>query len=701
MTDDLDTFQRNNEHARALFYDLLERSERAAYDDDFLTQLAAYRAAGGDAAHADIFAAQYLLANDDADAAIVCAERAYAARPVSHAVWQVLARACRARGRYADALVMQGYLSNYLNVPIDLNLPAHVLTQEALDRLSIAMGKAGYAPIAVYRMNYAEDVGLFPSAMPFAFEFLPVSPQLEPPYYVGVYTEQEVLGGGAWRLRTTRGAQGFAEHVGNDLSFDILRARRAPGSAHIAPDAGTSCVLPILGTAENVQELRVHTDTVDDTSWLNEGTPNFFRLDESAELTSAQDFIVGTPIVLGHAAHRRPLVLNILVDALPWEVLGSDFAAHMPQTAAFFRRGITFHQNFSTAEYTYPSLAAIETGMYAQHSGIFNDRIAVPLAEEVVTLSERMKALGYTATNIMGDGTGIYNGVTRGYDRLIVSPYRLPAYEGVERTIRYLDGLSDADHFIFLHVTDVHPWPNRHFSSTVSVQMHLPLVARLEGRAETVPSPYLNPTPLNQANFRQNVRNVDRALGTLFAYLEEHYAPEDYLVNLYSDHGVPIFSAAHCIVDAHMTHTAWMMRGAGVPEGVDVHELTSAVDIYPTLGHLLGFPVDENVDGILPKIFGGVGHEIVYSNSLYPTKPYFLAARTQEHTLYLETQGAVLMDGTVDLSTALPRIYPRAHEMEEGCEVDSAERRHFFYPRVREFLRGIGNNGETFPLPQG
>ena len=35
------------------------------------------------------------------------------------------------------------------------------------------------------------------------------------------------------------------------------------------------------------------------------------------------------------------------------------------------------------------------------------------------------------------------------------------------------------------------------------------------------------------------------------------------------------------------------------------------------------------------------------------------------------------------------------------CEVDSAERRHFFYPCVREFLRGIGNNGETFPLPQG
>ena len=699
MTDNLSVFWHNNARAHDLFQELLARAEEKAYDDDFLARLAAYREAAPDSERADIFAAQYLLANDDADAAIICAERAYRMRPVSFAVWQVLADAYNAVHRYADALVMQGYLSSCLNVPIHLNLPKDVLTRETLDRLSIAMGKAGYAPIAVYRMNYAEDVGLFPSAEPFSFEFLPVDPQIEPPYYVGVHTEQEVLGGGAWRLRGTRGARGFAEHVGGDFNFDIMRARRVYGSAKITLDDGGACVLPILGTAENGQELHVHTDTVDDTSWLNAGTPNFFRLDESAELSSDQDFIVGTPIVIGHAAHRRPLVLNILVDALPWEVLGGNFAAHMPRTAAFFERGVTFCQSFSTAEYTYPSLAAIETGMYAQHSGMFNDHVAVPLAPEIATLSERMKALGYTATNIMGDGTGIYNGVTRGYDRLIVTPYRLPAYEGVERTIRYLDGLSDADHFIFLHVTDVHPWPNRHFSSTVSVQMPLPLVQRMEGRGENMPSPYLSPTGLNQATFWQNVRNVDRALGTLFAYLEEHYAPEDYLVNLYSDHGVPIFSEEHCIVDAHLTHTAWMMRGAGVPEGVVTDELTSTVDIYRALGHLLDFPVDENVDGVLPKLFGGTGRDIAFSNSLYPTKPYFLAARSGAHTFCLETAEPVLMDGTVDLARATYAIYPRAHEREAGYAVDSAELRAFFYPRVRVFLRGIGNNGETFPLP--
>ena len=698
MTDNLSVFWQNNDTAAALFYNLLARTQREAYDDDFLAQLAAYRTAGGDAVHADIFAVHYLLHECDAENAVLCAERAYENRPTNHAVWQLLARGYRMLGRHADALVMQGYLSSYLNVPIALDLPKDALTQETLDRLSVAMGKPGYAPITVYRMTYA-DGALRPAPTPFSFEFLPAEDGITPPYYVGVYTEQEIHGGHAWQLAATRNTAGFAEHVGADFNFDIMRARRAPGSAEITLTEGQECVLPVLGTAEGAQEMRVRTKTLDDTSWLNSATPNFFRLSESTALSSDRDFIVGTPIRLGHAPHRCPLVLNILVDALPWQILGADFAARMPQTARFFEKGLTFHQTFSTAEYTYPSLAAIETGMYAQTSRIFNDRVVAHLAQDRITLSERMKELGYTTVSLMGDGNGIYNGVTRGYDRLIVTPYALPTYEGVERVMRYLDGLSDADHFIFLHTVDLHPWPNSTFASAASVQARLPLADRLEGALENMPSPYLRPTALNQATFWQNVRNVDRALGTLFSYLEENYTPEEYLVNLYSDHGVPIFSTEHWIADAQLTRTAWMMRGAGVPEGGHTDELTSTVDLYPVLGALCNFPVSDEVDGVLPRVFGGAGRDLVFSNSLYPTKPYVLAARSKEHTLCLETQGTVGMDGTVDLAHANVAIYPRAHENEAGYAVDSPELRAFFYPRVREFLRGIGNNGEIFPLP--
>ena len=699
MSDDFSIFWRNNEQASALFYDLLARGEQDAYDDAFLAQLAAYREAGGDAAHADIFAAQYLLANGDAVSAAVCGERSYHRRPLAPITWQTLAAAYKAQGHYVDALIMQGYLSSCFNVPIDLNLPREVLTQDVLDRLSVAMGKPSYAPIALFRMTYDKNRGLSSSATAFVGEFLPVSP-MYPPYYVGVYTEQELHGGKAWMIAATHNLDRFAEHVSGDFLFDLMRGSRARGSAHIDLSPQQEVVLPLLGTSESTQEIRIRADHADGTALLSTATPNFFRLSETTDFSSPHDFIVGTPIAIGHAPHRRRLVLNLLVDALPWEIMGTDFAAHMPYTARFFAKGLTFRQQFSTAEFTYPSLAAIETGMYAQHSGVFNDRITMTLPSEFVTLSERMRSLGYATTNLRGDGNGVYNGVTRGYDRLIVTPYRLPAHEGAEQVIRYLEGLPDADHFIFLHATDLHPWPNKNFSIPSAAQAQLSLADRIDTSAEGKPSPYLSPSALNQAGFWQSVHSVDRALGVLFAYLEEHYTPDEYLVNLYSDHGVSIFDEIPHIVSAALTHTAWMMRGAGVPEGITADEMTSTVDIYPTLAHLLGFPVDATVDGVLPRIFGGPGREIACSNSLFPTKPYFLAARSATHTLFLETEEPVNMDGTVDLSKAAVTIYPRSHEKEKGYEIDDSALRSFFYPRVREFLTGIADNGEVFPPPK-
>ena len=694
MTDDFSVFWQNNDTAAALFYELITRAQRGAYDDDFLTQLAAYRTAGGDAAHADIFAAQYLLACGDTENAIVCGERAYARRPVSLAVWAILARAYTALCRHTDALVMEGYTAKLTDRPLQTDCPSALLTEEVLARLSVAMGKPSYAPMALSRMTYEAETGFTAREGVFAGEFLPVPPH----YYVATYTEQEQQGNKAWLLGAIADTDGFAFNVGGEFVYDLIRGARAPGRAEITLTEGQEIILPVLG-ATGLQQLHIKTDSIEKDTPLSPATPNFFRLTESAQLSSTHNFIVGTPITVGHSPTRRPLVLNFLADALPWEILRDHFAEWMPETARFFARGTIFDEHFSVAEYTYPSLPTIETGMYPHHSGIFNDKISAPLREEYVTLSERMRGLGYATANLMGDGIGVYNGTTRGYDRILVAGYRLLAYEGVERVIRHLEGMRDVDHFLFLHTSDVHPWPYPLFQVTASVQARLPLVERLSGAEGSEPSPYLRSTPLSIAACQQGIRNLDRALGTLFSYLEQNYAPEEYLVNLYSDHGVPVFSKGHFIVSPAMTHSTWMMRGLGVPEGVVTDELTSAVDIYPTLAHLCGFPMGGHVDGVLPQIFGGSGRAITYSNSLYPGRAYCLRARTRTHAFHMETEDIVLPDGTVNLARAETAIYPRTHEGEAGYAVDSPELRAFFYPRVREFLRGIGNNGEIFPLP--
>ena len=196
----------------------------------------------------------------------------------------------------------------------------------------------------------------------------------------------------------------------------------------------------------------------------------------------------------------------------------------------------------------------------------------------------------------------------------------------------------------------------------------------------------------------ERMRQADHNIGILLTYLEENFGADEYLVNLYSDHGVSIFCAGTPdVTSEYSTSATWMMRGAGVPAAGIVHDLTSSVDIYPTLGKLCGFPVADDIDGRLPAVFGGTARDAVYSSSQYPGQTYKLAVRTHEHTLRLETREVVDEDGTVDFADARVNIYPRAHELEEGYELDSAELRAFFYPRARDFVREIANNSEFWP----
>ena len=707
MQDDCTIFWRNNERAYALFQDLLRRSERGDYDDDFLVQLVAYREESLDSERADIFAAKYLLHHGDAETAALCGERSYAQRPVSPAVWDVLTRSYKELHRYVDALVLEGYMCQLFNVPIRIHdYPGEAITKEALDRLSISMSRPSFAPI-VTRVSYAPNEGLTSVEGVFAGEFLPIDPQIMPHYYVGVHAEQGLQGDHAWQLSVLQNAPGVGCFGAGDFTFDLLRSDRIGKELRVDIAHGQDAVLPIIGTVlptlglNAPQHIHMRTQTLDRYGWLNVATPNFYRLDEPTDIASDADLIVGKPISVRHNPVRRRLVLNILADALPWQVLRSSFAEHMPQTARFFARGTVFDQHFSVAEYTFPALAAIETGMYPHHNQIFNNNVAVPLQADYVTLSERLRECGYATAQLMGLGEGIYTGVTRGYDRILCASYRQQNYEAVERVIRHLEGLGTGDHFINIHSADVHPYPSPLFQHPTAAQAYLPLTARMTEPIGAIPSPYQPPTPLSQEGFRMGVRTLDRSLGMLFAYLEENYAPEEYLISLYSDHGVSIFSMQPYIVDPLLTGATWMMRGAGVPEGVVADELTSAVDIYPTLAHLLDFPVAANVDGVLPRIFGGSGREITFSNSLYPTKPYVLAARSATHTFCCETEEPVAMDGTVDIAKAKVAIYPREHEKEEGHEVDSEALRAFFYPRVREFLKRIASNGEVFPPPLG
>ena len=273
----------------------------------------------------------------------------------------------------------------------------------------------------------------------------------------------------------------FVDKMQRDFPFQLQRAEEVRGTVTIEVPEGTEVIVPVAGT-EYMQELTVETaSTPPAAAYLGKWAFSYFRFDESVTLRAEDDspYIVGTSIRIGHVPHRRKLVLNILVDGLSWPAVRESFAARMPETAQFFARGTVFDQHFSTYEYTYSALPAIETGRCPYHTQVFNEQNSHPLLPAHRTLSECMKDLGYYCTTVMASGDGIYSGALRGHDRILTHTGNLPCHEGVERTIRHLEAFDEVDQFLFLHCADIHPWNGVGYKFAAEVEMHLPPAERL------------------------------------------------------------------------------------------------------------------------------------------------------------------------------------------------------------------------------
>ena len=701
MQDDSTVFRCNNEHARALFYDLLERAERGVYDDDFLAQLAAYREEAADAVRADIFAARYLLAQGDAEGAAVCGMRAHEKRPQSAAAWSVLAAAYRQLGNAAEAAVFEAYAHRFAHAP----LPAWPteLNDAVLARLTRAMNGCLDAPLTKRRAAVENNTLTFHPDV-FVGEYLPVTvPDGSDRFWVGTYADGGFLSDRGYMIADVRAKDWFHDNICRDFPFDLQKAHEVKGTVQIEVPEGRAVILPLGGTAP-LQELIVQTPSHDDQlAYLGKWSYSHLRLCETTTLICEDDapFAVGAPILLGHSPARKKLVLNILLDALPWNVVRPHFAEWMPNIARFFARGTIFDEHFSTSEYTYPALPAIETGRYAHHTQLFCAESSHELAHEILTLAECMKDLGYHTAAPITSPDGVYNGTMRGYDRLITATWQLPSLLGTSRAIHHIEAFGEADLFAFLHLSDVHPWDAMGLHFAAEVETRLPLAQRLFAWEKATASVRLPDFEIYKAQFRAGLSDADRNIGALLSYIERRYSDDEFIVSLYSDHGSSVFTprpegAEPDIIGENSTRAAWMMRGAGVPEGVVAQELTSIVDLYPTLAHLCGFPAASDIDGSLPAVFGGRERDAVYSFCMYPGQTYKLAMRTKTHALRLETRTPVERDGTADFAGAQVGIYPRGHELTEGRTLNSRELRAFFYPRARDFVREFANNAEFF-----
>ena len=604
------------------------------------------------------------------DGALRTAQAAYHLWKLNPKAWELLGRIFWKRGDFFAAGFWMGLCAKQLGTGLQAP-PAQKDKEAFLDGVGYALSHPQFAPYRVRALPQGQRIEMQMSVVLGAH--LPDETTGAPGYWVGVYNPQgkrEVLAQLADAYR--RSHFDIADY--GDFTYDLMHASSMQ-DVTLLPENGEQYLQPVAGAGQK-QPLSVETASGQrGTLPLSKFETIFLRVEEPLRLCSASPFWLGEPILLQHSPKRRKVVLNLLTDGFSWAEQKKEGCVNIPNIMRFFSKGVIFDEAYSGSEYTYPSLATIETGMLPTTSQIFSSDVITRLGPDVRTLSEQMKALGYYCVNLMGDAEGIYNGTTRGYDRLIVNHYMQPTYKAVERTIQQLEAFGEADQFLFVHLADSHPY-NSDISCLESVQTPLKPEDFFNAPTET-PAAFLQSTHRTQLLNQQNIRNMDRQLGVLFDYLTTHYAEDEFLVCLYADHGCSIYSEKPWLLSQLHSNSALMMRGDGIPRGVRADELVSTADIYAIVGHACGFPADAPwLDAHLPEALGGTRRPIVVSQSIFAGQTRKICLRTERYACRFETEAFTREDGTVDASRYSLQVFLR--EGGEDVAVPEEDVRHFF-----------------------
>lgn len=674
----------------ALFRKLQQKLEEQDFDEAYLGLLAEYREKYPESEHVDIFAGYFALHYGDAEEALKLAQMAWKKRRCNLIVWQLLIECYDKLHMLPEKAQFQGYCHHIYGIGMHIEADDEHINQ-ILDNLTMSQNIGNYAPFLMSKTVLKDD-RLCENEVCLGGEYIPWSTDADGyRYWVGVFVNQETINNKGLLLSREKNLSQFVDGYAADMAFDIVKAKSSKDFSF--DPKGKKYIMPLAGNEES-QEVEIAAGERKYAAVLGQWEWSCYRIEAPVHIKGKTSVHYGKAIPLEHSPKRKKIVLNILVDALSWQAMKEQNYMLLPNTMEFFSKGIIFNQHFSVGEYTYPSLPTIETGMYPHHSQIYNEYINVPLAKEYKVLSEQMSALGYYCVNIMGAGDAIYTGAVRGYDRLVINPYSLRAYEGVERTIQHLEAFGECDQFLFLHIMDVHPWPVSSVSMPLASQTVLSLEDRLWQSKEKEVSVRLGYSPLYAHANMMGIQNADRSLGILFDYLESHYRDDEYVVQLYSDHGCSVYDNYPYLMSRYQTSAAYMVRGAGVPQLGLVDEMTSAIDIYQVMGKLHGFEAPDYTDGNLPKAFGGREREYTISNSIYPGQTYKLCIRTAKYEFQLESKEVVDVDGTVDLTGASMYILERAYEWKQCYDMDLLK---YFMDIAREHTKSFCTWGRNWP----
>ncbi len=403
---------------------------------------------------------------------------------------------------------------------------------------------------------------------------------------------------------------------------------------------------------------------------------HYINMDQPGKLSSDQDFVASKPIRTKGIPGKRRLILTIFMDALSQRYLTDTNFAYMPHTREFFGKGTIFKNCYATGEWTHPSVASLNTGLYTTHHHITYRSSAYQYPPQSKTISEIFNENGYFTAYISGSvGVSPYLGGLRGFDRAIhKSALGFPDEHLIADALDHLDAFPEANKFVHLGLCDVHRSMEDTTEQALSVAMpQQTLLGFRDAMAKTnhdEKSVWMRYAESHIPKYQAALRNFDRQIKAVYDYITEHYDEDEYLVCLYSDHGTPALNHEEYLLKKMQTNSVLMLRGGGVPAQIS-EEYINHFDYIPILAKLANIPFDfSGHDCVLPRAFGGSGRDFVYTESIYHGQSYKAAVRTEEFECQFETVGFTDNDGLIDLSTGFTM---KILSMQTGEEIQDRE----------------------------
>lgn len=377
---------------------------------------------------------------------------------------------------------------------------------------------------------------------------------------------------------------------------------------------------------------------------------NYLKLNATGKHTirAHEEIFVGNPISLKDDKKNPQIILNIFIDGLAQTVIEDNLETLMPNTYNFFNDGYINKNCYTTGDWTLPSVAAMYTGKTTLNHNIYHPDLDCKVNEHNRLFTSDFKESGYFTSQVNNDWriTPTY-GYLEDMDRILYQNYSGGYTVGhvVTDTIEHLETFKEKNHFMWMSIMDLHDVADG-IDNDLMTQVNTDATYRQN--KEVGVTSVLSSYDFNKIKkYEAELKRIDVHLAGLYSYLEREFGKENIIVSLVSDHGQTYLKQDEFLLHEPKRKVPFMLVGHNVPKQVS-YEISSIIDIFPTIAKLANVPVNSQEGSVL-KDFGGEGREFALTETLHPNQPYLVALTDEQHIFRYQTEAKTTYNGLVDL----------------------------------------------------